>query len=276
MTTHRQSWKLQEAIILLSYLVNTILPQATSSPGPTHPGVSPDCTSWHIVQSGDTCTEIESFYGISHSQFLTWNPDVSEDCTQNFWAGYAYCVGISRQDITASNGSASKTTTLTTTTQSQGTRPPGPTFTGTPSNCNRWHLVEANQDCDIITSLYGISREQFHEFNPVVSKDCTINFWLGYAYCIGVGPSSSILISEFTTTTPLTTTTTDFFSSTYSIRHPLSSWVIETPAPDDSWPPTMTQAGQPSFCNDWYQVQGPDTCESIWQRYRTWITLADL
>ncbi|KAK0612011.1 hypothetical protein B0T14DRAFT_571853 [Immersiella caudata] len=237
---------------------NTAVAQITTPPAPTHAGTDANCNKWHVVSTGDGCDVIEAQYGITHAQFLGWNTAVSADCITNFWGGYAYCVGV------------------------VPSTPPGPTFPGTPPSCNAWHLVETGQNCDTIASLYGITRAQFLEYNPDVSTDCANNFWLGYAYCVRLG--STVSGSVTPTPTPsssspgesASSSTTSFYNSTYSIEHPVTSWMISTPTIDNStWPPTQTQAGQPAYCNNWHLVQDRDDCDSILFQYGGWMSLAD-
>ena len=68
--------------------------------------------------------------------------------------------------------------------------PPAPTHTGQPANCNKWHVVEDGDSCGSVAAEYGITTDQFFKWNPAVSKDCVTNFWLGQAYCVGVGDST--------------------------------------------------------------------------------------
>jgi len=262
-----------------------VVAQATA-PGPTHAGIAANCNKFHLANQGDDCSKIEAQYKISHAQFISWNPAVSSDCLTNFWGGYAYCVGVGA--VTASSSTTKPTTsptssvsitppnitkTTSTTTASSATRvttPPGPTFTGTPGNCNSWHLVKGGETCNTVLKLYGLTLDVFRQYNPAVSSDCTANFWADYAYCVGLGPFIS------STSTKTFTSSSATVSTPYSIRHPTTTWVITTPTLDDStWPPTKTQAGQPSYCSNWHPVSGEDDCESIAFSYKTWMSLAD-
>ena len=227
--------------------------QGTTPPGPTQPGVLSSCNRWHMVESGDTCATLESQYGISHDKSLDWNPAVSEDCVSNFWPDYAYCVGGGDDVATTTTAKASPTSP---------TDPPGPTFTDTPANCNSWHLVESEDTCATLASEHGLHLEEFLKYNPSVSEDCSANFWLGYAYCVGLGPP---ITSSLSAPEPGTTSSSaSSFNSTYSIRHPVTDWVITTPTVDNStWPPTQTQPGQPSYCNNWHLVTEGQTCKSV-------------
>ena len=46
----------------------------TASMGPTASGEVAGCKQYYTVQSGDSCTNIETTYGISFAQFYAWNP----------------------------------------------------------------------------------------------------------------------------------------------------------------------------------------------------------
>lgn len=246
------------------------VPTVTSPPGPTMTGEPANCNNWYLVQNGDSCATVESKFGITLAQFLAWNPAVSSDCATNFWVGEAYCVGVGGPPVsTTSSSSSTKSVPVV-------TSPPGPTMTGEPPNCNNWYLIKDGDSCGTVEAAYGITHEQFLEWNPAVSSDCATNFWLGEAYCVGVGP----LASGSTTTKSSTSTTTSSSINTsttpYSTRYPVTNWTISSPTVGTQWPPTQTQAGQPSYCNYWHLVQGGDTCAGIASMYSTWMTLADL
>jgi len=46
----------------------------TVSMGPKATGEIAGCTQYYTVQSGDSCTEIETIFDISFTQFYAWNP----------------------------------------------------------------------------------------------------------------------------------------------------------------------------------------------------------
>jgi LysM repeat protein len=197
-------------------------------PAPTHEGQPADCDTWHVVVSGDSCQSVADGAGISASQFYAWNPAVSTDCTTNFWLDQAYCVGIS--------GDGGGTATTTTTTTTAVPTPPAPTHEGQPANCNKWDVVASGDTCGSLAADNGISLSQFLAWNPAVSSDCTTNFWLDQAYCVGVSGSGTV--------SPTTTTTTSAANPT---------------------PPAPTHEGQPADCNKWDVVQSGDGCASMAQ-----------
>ena len=115
---------------------------SSASRGPTARGEVTGCLQYHTVQSGDTCTNVETIYSISFTELYQWNPSsafsiprcstliathiantkpaVGSSC-QSLWLGYAYCV----------RGPVSSTSTTT-----SGTSPPAPTQSGIVSNCD--------------------------------------------------------------------------------------------------------------------------------------------
>lgn len=65
------------------------------SPGPqgqTQTDTVTACKGWYTVKAGDSCPNAEKAGGITHSQFLAWNPSVGADCSKGFLAGFSYCV----------------------------------------------------------------------------------------------------------------------------------------------------------------------------------------
>ncbi|PLB36765.1 uncharacterized protein BDW47DRAFT_132571 [Aspergillus candidus] len=59
---------------------------------------------------------------------------------------------------------------------------------GTASNCNHWYTIKKGDNCYTVETAFNIKHEDFIRWNAAVSDDCVTNFWLGYAYCVGVGP----------------------------------------------------------------------------------------
>lgn len=54
-------------------------------------GTTSECYAWHIIIPGDSCSLLESAYGITFRQLQRWNPNLSDDCL-NLLLGEAYCV----------------------------------------------------------------------------------------------------------------------------------------------------------------------------------------
>ncbi|KAH8696451.1 hypothetical protein BGW36DRAFT_297138 [Talaromyces proteolyticus] len=106
-----------------------------SVPGPTQSGIPANCNAYYVAQPGDTCATPEAKYGITSAQFHAWNPSISSDCSQGFWANEAYCVGVSSSGTTATSGPSSTEVV-----------PPGPTQSGIPANCNEYYIAQCKLD----------------------------------------------------------------------------------------------------------------------------------
>ena len=171
----------------------------------------------------------------------------------------------------------------------QDTTPAGPTQPGTTSSCNKWYTVKSGDSCFAVEQTFGITHAQFIAWNPAVSDDCLTNFWPNDAYCVGVdntvetSPTSMSRIStsiqsitsSASSMSSLASTTSDV-NTTYSIRNAITSYNLSTPTIDRSWPPTRTQTGQPSYCNKWYLVEGGDTCEIVYRKFASSISMDEL
>ncbi|KAL1891065.1 hypothetical protein Sste5346_007890 [Sporothrix stenoceras] len=133
-------------------------------PSPLQPGTFDNCTSYHLVAAGDSCSAIETAAGISSAQFAAWNSGVDADCT-NIDVGYYLCVG----------GGGGVVSTI-----------PSPLQPGTFSNCTAYHLIAAGDSCSAIESAAGISSAEFAAWNSGVNAGCT-NIDVGYYLCVGGG-----------------------------------------------------------------------------------------
>ncbi|KAH9480415.1 LysM domain-containing protein [Psilocybe cubensis] len=152
----------------LAYCVASNSPPSSGGP-PSNvaPGtITTGCTSYYTVVSGDTCSAIESRFGITMTQLTAWNPEINSQCT-NIQLGLAYCVASS----------------------SSGTSPTGPPenlASGSLSNCTSYHTVVSGDSCAAMESTAQIAAADFFRWNPEVSTDCS-NILVGEAYCVGGG-----------------------------------------------------------------------------------------
>ncbi|RJE24636.1 LysM domain protein [Aspergillus sclerotialis] len=209
-----------------------------SATGPTDPDVASGCTYWaNDIANGDTCDSLESYFGITIDQLVSWNPSLSStDCSLE--EGHSYCVDAPNVATTKTTSTTSTTTSKTTTTSPTApttttaatttTRGiPGPTQTGLVSNCNAFYLIEGGDTCYDITADYGnFTLSEFYSWNPAVGDDCS-GLQAGYYVCVGVSGTSTA-----TTTASVTG-------------------------------PTPQQTGIAPNCNDYHLVGSGDTCASI-------------
>lgn len=57
-----------------AYNTPTPTQPTASAPGPTQTNIVQGCTLFYNVQSGNTCEVIDTRFGITFAQFLSWNP----------------------------------------------------------------------------------------------------------------------------------------------------------------------------------------------------------
>jgi hypothetical protein len=125
------------------------------------------------VVAPDTCAMVLEENQLTIKQFFAYNPAVGADCA-NLWLGYRYCVRT--PDYTPPTTAS---TTIPPPTSTAPPNAPAPTFSGIPSNCNLYHMVQTGDSCASLEDEYFITDAQFHSWNPAVSTDCAENFWQG-------------------------------------------------------------------------------------------------
>ncbi|KAL7811323.1 hypothetical protein V8C26DRAFT_437473 [Trichoderma gracile] len=206
-----------------------------STPGPIQTGMTGSCNKFHLVVSGDTCSDIASKNGVTLADFYAWNPAVKTDCTSLLLGDYV-CVGIV--------GGTTIKPTSTTTKPGNGITTPTPTQTGMVDNCNSFYLVKSGDSCAAIASSKGISLDNFYKWNPAVGTGCS-SLWVSYYVCVNVvgGPTPTTL--KTSKTTPGNGVAT----------------------------PTPTQAGMVTNCKTFHLVASGDTCQAIADKAK--ITLAN-
>jgi hypothetical protein len=185
-----------------------------------------NCNKFHFVEKNQNCDVIAKQYGISRTQFVSYNPSVGDTCS-GMWADVYVCVGII--------GGSPVTTTASPTSTGNGIATPTPTQPDMVDNCDAFHFVEKNQNCDTIAKQYGITRTQFVSYNPSVGETCS-GMWANVYVCVStIGSDPSPTTSQKPSTT--------------------AGNGISTPSP--------TQPEMITDCNKFYFVKKGDTCATI-------------
>ncbi|KAL5337117.1 hypothetical protein BJX70DRAFT_389455 [Aspergillus crustosus] len=215
--------------------------------GDVDPNVANGCTYWaNSIAVGDSCADLQDFFGITVAQLVSWNPSLSSNKCE-LTVGWSYCVEAPKVQPTTSKTTTSttKTTTAsstwttsvsTTTTTSAGA--PTPTQSGLIPTCNSFYFVEEGDYCEEIVSSFGnFTLDQFYSWNPAVQNDCS-GLQAGYYVCVGVvgPPVTSSTTTKPATTLPATTTT--------SSNSPQQTGIAEN-------------------CNKFYFVESGNTCAEI-------------
>lgn len=76
-------------------------------------------------------------------------------------------------------------TPATTTSAGNGITTPTPTQPNIVSNCDKFHLVETGQTCEVIAGLYGISQDELKAWNPNAGSSCT-GLWADAYACVSI------------------------------------------------------------------------------------------
>lgn len=196
-----------------------------TTPTPTQAEMVDNCNKFHFVKPNENCDAIAKTYSITRAQFISYNPSVGDTCS-GMWGSVYVCVGII---------GGSPTTTPSPTSTGNGIATPTPTQPEMVDNCDAFHLVKPNENCDAIAKIYGITRAQFVSYNPSVGDNCS-GMWGSVYVCV------SLIGSE-----PVTSTSSQKPTSTGN--------GIATPTP--------TQPEMITDCNKFYFVKSGDTCASI-------------
>ena len=284
MNAHNMLYSLVVIVFGFLFVFPHVRAQDSTPGGSTFPNTVPECNAWHTVVAGDGCWAITQTYGITLTDFYTWNPDVTNECADNFWVDFAYCVGIGETEpppesttSTSTSTTANSTTTATTSIISTSATesysvvnpiteyeitptsvaevfPPEKTQPGQPPNCDDWYLVSAWDTCEsILATNSWISLDQLLSWNPTIGSDCS-GLFDGWWVCINV-PNPPLATSFFTWTTTLLGGPEPSLVSNYT--------PTTFPTADSNFDPQPTQAGIISGCLAYYQAQEGDTCREI-------------
>jgi hypothetical protein len=199
------------------------------TPQPTQPGMVSNCSKFHFVAAGVTCSQVTSYQKITQADLVSWNPTVLDDCS-GLWGGVHVCVGVLGGHVTTISKSP------TPTSAGNGDQTPQPTQPGMISNCGKFHWVAQGVTCNQIVTFQRISLTDFVKWNPTVGSDCR-SMQSGVNVCVGL-----IGVNSPTSTSKPTPTTS-------------ASNGIPTPQP--------TQPGMIKGCKKFHYVGERVTCSQI-------------
>lgn len=132
------------------------------------------CSYSAAPNTGDTCPTFVLGWGLTVDHFKELNPDAqcpNLDITRN------YCVigTVTAPDTTTSTSTSAPTipptttTLVTSTTTTAEPTGPSPTMPGIAEKCDKFHKIASGDQCDVIETLYGISDNQFKEWNSEIN-----------------------------------------------------------------------------------------------------------
>ncbi|KAL4860715.1 hypothetical protein BDV12DRAFT_208904 [Aspergillus spectabilis] len=277
-----------------------------SATGTTYPDVASRCMYWaNNIFSGNSCDSVQSYFGITIDQLVSWNPSLSStDCSLT--VGWSYYVDA--PTVTTTKTSTSKTTATTTTTKT--TAMTTTTTTTTTTSGAAPGLIQTGDGCYDLAATFNILLSDFYAWNPAVGTSCE-SLQAGYYVCIGVAGGSSTTTTTSATSVPSTTTMT---TATVTGPTPQQTGIISicndyhlNPAVGSScsalWlgyyicvgiqggsqpttttttttttatgtGPTPTQSGIISSCTDYIQASAGDTCSTLLTGYYSYLPVS--
>ncbi|KAL7797864.1 hypothetical protein V8C43DRAFT_303609 [Trichoderma afarasin] len=260
-------------LLLLSQLqltwaadTSSVSPPSRKTGSPTLPTGVPrpsdaatDCNLWWLIEIGEECPEIESGFGLSHTEFRGMNKEINDKCS-NLEAGKYCCVGVPSSStfsipMSVTNAPTKGITTASTNgipTSTKGVSTPTAIQTGMTTKCEEFYEVVDKDNCFNVAGKYHIPLETFYSWNPAIGPNCAF-LQLGYSVCVkesGYKPQTEATTMTTMTTLATVTKKTDTSSVT-------SSAAAVTPTP--------FQTGMVNNCIDFWLVKDKDTCYSIAQ-----------
>lgn len=166
-----------------------------------------------------------------------WNPELHSDCS-GLYADTWICVSVrgiwpdpdlgwytSTPVFTPPPPPSSHQPTVFPTINSSFT--PVPSHGPMPTNCQNFYQVQPEENCQTILDAFSyITREQFFQWNPVLSGNCN-GLWAGNWYCVAA----------------------------FDDGRPMPPTVTATPSP--------IPTNSPGDCTAWYFTTIDDTCDLI-------------
>ncbi|RDL39246.1 uncharacterized protein BP5553_03586 [Venustampulla echinocandica] len=171
--------------------------------------------------------------GLAADEYRPSRHELDESC-QTLWGPYCNA-NLSTAVLPSPTTIPSSCYPLISTVTREYVEPPAATASGTPDNCNQWHIAASGDTCDAIDSKYSITLAQLKAWNPSINSICS-NIMVSFAYCVRVWiePSSS---------------------STSATASPTLA------------PPAPTSSGTSAACYKWHVDKTSDTCTSIAELY---------
>ncbi|KAG2420067.1 hypothetical protein HFD88_004865 [Aspergillus terreus] len=172
--------------------------------------------------------------GLADEEYHLHSWDLDTGCIHDHWAPYCYPKLSDPVLPSPTNIPSSCYPTVTTIIPDGWVDPPGPTESGVPDTCNKWHLLKNGDTCTAIAAQYKMTLRQFYAYNPSINAQCS-NTRAAFAVCVRVWEEP-----EVPTPTPTTTST---------------------------GPPGPTGTGTSPICAKWHLLVKGDTCDSIAAKY---------
>ncbi|KHN94356.1 Peptidoglycan-binding lysin domain protein [Metarhizium album ARSEF 1941] len=139
--------------------------------GPFAPGTASDCAYYDAAaDSSQTCRQFEAAWGISHDDFVAWNPSVQSDCS-GIEVGVSYCVGVSNV-LPRSSRTERSTAVIDSSFDKRSPAPPSPMEPDTEEECQKYYRVVSGDTCVKIVRKHShtFTLADFYRWNPALGN----------------------------------------------------------------------------------------------------------
>ncbi|KAK0707744.1 hypothetical protein B0H67DRAFT_543028 [Lasiosphaeris hirsuta] len=173
-----------------------IAPQASASETPLYPfdpRTTKYCVWWIDIDGPWTCQDVNTIFGLSTDDFISWNPSLAKPCN-TLPTNTSFCVS----SLESLHTPFPVVTTTTTSppprpTTTNGIATPSPIQPGMVSNCAAFYLTQPGDTCAGIASASGVALADFLAWNPRVGGSACGGLWANAYVCVRVvgmaGPS---------------------------------------------------------------------------------------
>ncbi|KAF3196311.1 hypothetical protein TWF106_005020 [Orbilia oligospora] len=136
------------------------------------------------------------------------------------------------------------------------------------AGCSETFTAAKGDDCQFISSIYGISVENLIKWNPSLKSpaDCDKLLQPGTTYCVSVPSTTTKTTTNGTPNTTITKTTTN------STTKPTTTPAPTTPS-NGVTTPSPIQSGMVTNCNKFHLVASGQTCQDIMAKFSLTLDL---
>lgn len=123
--------------------------------------------------------------GLEDEEYHIHSWDLEFDCMDEYWDPYCFPKPDDPILPSPTDIPSSCQPTITKITPHGWVEPPGPTESGAPNNCNKWHLVKSGDSCSGIAAKYKITVAELHRYNLSINSRCS-DLRESFAICVRV------------------------------------------------------------------------------------------
>ncbi|KAK3349661.1 hypothetical protein B0T25DRAFT_610550, partial [Lasiosphaeria hispida] len=149
---------------------------------PFDPRTTKYCVWWIDIDGPWTCKDVNTIFGLSTDDFISWNPSLAKPCGP-LPTNTSFCVS----SLESLHPPSPVVTTLPprpSATSSTGIATPTPFQPGMVLNCAAFYLTRPGDTCAGIASAHGVALADFLAWNPRVGGAACGGLWTDAYVCV--------------------------------------------------------------------------------------------